>query len=595
MLSLVNGLHYRWTDPITAAEGPTPACGQFPPLVSRLLAARGVTTPEAAERFLNPKLTHLRDPGLIPNIAVAARRLVEAIRGRQQVVIYGDYDVDGVTATAILFHILRCADGDADVRSYVPHRVEEGYGLNLEAMEALATQGANLIVSVDCGVRAFQSAGRAKELGVDLIITDHHALPQPGEGFPEALAIVHPGLPGSEYGFDGLCGAAVAFKLAWAFAVQWCGSERVSEAFRHMLIECLPLVALGTIADVVPLVDENRVLARLGLQRIRQSQFAGVQALIDAADLRGERIDSYQVGFVLGPRLNACGRMGHAGEAVELMTTASETRAAEIASSLNRFNRQRQQTERRILTKAMALAEESGLLADDNRIIALAHEDWHSGVVGIVCSRLVERFGRPTILMGREGDICTGSARSVAGFSICQALASCDDLLISHGGHDMAAGLRCHIENLPALQERLRAHALEHLDPELMTPEIAVDCDADLGELSLHTVRLIEEMSPFGRGNPAARLRLRELTIANPPETIGRHNKHLVLRVAQPGVRQMLRLIGFGFGEHLPRFTSGQRIDAIVEPKINAWNGRESVEAKIVDLSLEGVAAGVQP
>ncbi|HEB61308.1 MAG TPA: single-stranded-DNA-specific exonuclease RecJ, partial [Phycisphaeraceae bacterium] len=434
----VKGLKYRWTEPLVGEEVSV-LSGNLPPLLSRLLRARGIETEHDAEKYLYPRLNHMHDPLLLPDMGKAAERLVKAVRNKERIVIYGDYDVDGVTSTAILYHAICCADPDANVRTYVPHRLDEGYGLNDEAMRTLAGEGTDLLVTVDCGISAVASAQLACDLGMDLIITDHHSLPGDGE-LPPAYARVHPRLPGSQYPFGDLCGAGVAFKLAWSFAVVWCGNERVSTAFRELLLECLPLAALGTVADVVPLLDENRTIVSVGLSRIRQSRLEGVQALINVSDLKGEKIDSYKVGFVLGPRLNACGRMGHAKEAIELLTTAKGKRAEEIANRINNLNKKRQQTERQILNTAVKMAEEQNLVSGNSRIIALAHEDWHPGVVGIVCSRMVDRYRRPTILMGRDGDICTGSARSIPGFSIYDALAGVSDNLLTYGGHEMAAG-----------------------------------------------------------------------------------------------------------------------------------------------------------
>jgi single-stranded-DNA-specific exonuclease len=355
-----------------------------PALVHRLLVARGIDSAEAQAAFLDPRLSQLHDPGLLPGIDRAVERLMAALKGGERIVIYGDYDVDGVTATAILYHTLRCAVPGAKIESYVPHRVDEGYGLNAEAMEKIATDGPAVVISVDCGVTAVEPAARAKALGLDLIITDHHALAADGGELPDAYAIVHPGLPGSAYPFADLCGAGVAYKVAWRLATTWCGSERVSKAFRDVLIECLPLAALGTIADVVPLVDENRVIARWGLTGLRRTSLTGLRALLEASELTGKNIDAYKVGFILGPRLNACGRMGHASEAVEMLTRADDERAMAIARQLNQLNKERQDTERLILNQAIRAAEQSGQLGDDSRVVVLAQDGWHPGVVGIV-------------------------------------------------------------------------------------------------------------------------------------------------------------------------------------------------------------------
>ncbi len=560
-------------------------CAERPPLplLHRLLAARGITSDDEIDRFLHPKLSHLREPSLLPNIDTAVRRLADAVRARERIVIYGDYDVDGITASAILHHILRCADPDADVHTYVPHRLDEGYGLNSEAVEKLAADGAKLIVTVDCGINAVEPAARARELGVDLIITDHHAPPDAPAELPVATAIVHPGLADSEQPFADLCGAAVAYKLAWRFATTWCGGERVTKPFREMLLDLLALAALATIADVVPLVDENRTIAHFGLRQAGQTRLIGLRALLSATDLAGSPIDAQKAGFVLGPRLNACGRMGHAGEAVELLTTNDESRAREIATSLNRLNRKRQETERAIFARAVDMAQQAGMTDEHSRIIVLTHEAWHPGVVGIVCSRMVDRFGLPTVLLGQAGDICTGSARSIDGFSIRRAVASCAEHLITYGGHDMAAGLRCAADRFEALARDLSDYAREHVPDELMTPQLRIDCDATLAELDQETVRSIEAMAPFGRGNPPAHIRLRDLIVVSRPESLGREGKHLSLRVRQEDSERVVRLVGWNYGHHLSAFAPGARFSAVVKPKINCWNSRTTVEPELLD------------
>jgi len=560
-------------------------------LLHRLLAARGLTDGDVVRRFCEPRLTDLHDPGLMAGIDTAARRLVDAVRQGQRIVIYGDYDVDGITATAILFHTIRTADPAARVGYYVPHRLEEGYGLNAEALRQFRSDGADVVVSVDCGISAVEEAAEARRLGLDLIVTDHHHLPAEGAALPEALAIVHPGLRsdrGEPYPFGDLCGAGVAFKLAWRFATTWCGSQRVSQALQATLIEMLPLAALGTIADVVPLVDENRVLASFGLRRIKQTTIPGLRSLIEAADLMNEQIDCEKVGFVLGPRLNACGRMGHAAEAVRMLTDAPADEALAIARRLTGLNEQRQRTERDIVEQASRLAEDAGMTGDDHRVIVLAHESWHPGVVGIACARLADRFGRPVVLMQRQGEVCKGSARSVEGYSIHNGLEACRDLLVAFGGHEMAAGLSVSTGNLEAVTERLREHANAAITAEQLTPSIEIDCDADLHELDLDTVRRIAALAPFGRGNRRPTMRVSGAVLAEAPRQMGAQGRHLSLRLRQDvnGRRQMIRTVWWRQGERASSIAPGMRLDVAVEPKVNTWNGRTTVEAELRDVRV---------
>ncbi len=532
---------------------------------------------------MNPKLTDLHDPSLIPDLDRAAERIWSAAQAGESIAIWGDYDVDGVTAAAILYHTIRAVAPNAQIQTYIPHRIDEGYGLNDEGVTQLASDGVRLIISVDCGVTAVGPAANAQSLGVDLIITDHHSPPATIDALPKAFAVVHPGRPDSSYPFPDLCGAGVAYKLAWRVATIAAGSERVAEPIRQLLVDHLALTALGTIADVVPLLDENRVIARFGLSRIKSTPNIGLRALIEASGLAGENVNSEDVGFRLGPRLNACGRMGHAREALELLTTDSPRRAAEIAQQLSQMNDERRATERRIAEEAAALAEGSGMSADDHRAIVLAQEAWHPGVIGIVCSRLVERFGRPTILLNRDGDECSGSCRSVEGFDIHAALCSCADLLESFGGHPMAAGLRIRTEQLPAFAKRFKDIANQAITIDQLTPSISFDCDVRFDELTTKTVKSIESLGPHGRSNPHPAFRACGAIVDAPPQPLGAQGRHLAIRLRQGDVT--LKTLAWGWGERRDAFRLGSTVDVLIEPKLNTWRGVVSVEPHLLDVA----------
>ncbi len=550
------------------------------PLLERLLACRGLTDAAAVRAFVEPSLRDLHDPSLIPDLDRAAERILSALRSGEPLVIYGDYDVDGVTATAILFHTLRLIAPDAPVSTYVPHRLEEGYGLSTAAIEQLAAQGARVIVSVDCGVTAFEPAAAARRTGVDLIITDHHNMD--GDSLPAAFAVVHPRCPGSAYPFGELSGAGVAYKLAWRLATLYCGDHRVTAEFRTLLVELLAFAALGAIADIVPLVGENRIIARHGLVRVKHSPNAGLRALVEASGLAGDDIDSDHVGFALGPRLNACGRMGHAREAVELFTTATPVQAAMIAANLCKLNDQRRATEYRIADHAAAMAESAGMTGPDCRAIVLAHADWHAGVIGIVCSRLVDRFHRPTILLQLKDGQAHGSGRSIDGFSLHAALSRCSEHLLSFGGHDMAAGMRLDEGRMAAFTEAFTAQANAGLEPDQLVATVSYDCEASLAELTPETVGKIEMLSPFGMGNPRPRLCLSRVRIDRRPDTFGAHGKHLALMLRQGD--RWVRTVAWNWGERRDEVAVGSEIDAIVSPRISSYNG--SVEPVLEDLRL---------
>lgn len=552
-------------------------------LVARVLAARRITDSAEAAAFLDPSLTHLHDPSLLPDADRAAALILDTVSRSEPIAIYGDYDVDGITATAILYHTLKQIDRGCDVRTYVPHRLEEGYGLNAEAIRQLAADGAKLIVSVDCGVTAFGPARAAREAGADLIITDHHHLPREEDGLPDAYAIVHPQKPGSApYPFAHLSGAGVAYKLAWRLLTMRAGTRKVPQPERDLLLGLLGFAALGTIADVVPLVGENRVLARFGLGRVKGSPFEGLAALVNASGLGGQNVDSEHAGFALGPRLNAAGRMGHARDAVELFTTATGPRATEIAENLSRLNTQRRATELRIAEQAMEMAEAARMTSPDRRAIVLAHDDWHQGVVGIVCSRLVERFCRPTILMQRREGRCCGSGRSVRGFSLHGALERCAGRLVRFGGHDMAAGLEVQSDALDAFAEEFIGHANGALTEDDLVPRLSIDCDAGLTELTAETVGRLERLAPFGMENPRPRIHLGGLKLTSKPMPLGAGAKHASITVARDG--RVLRMLGWNWAARLADIPAGVDLDAVVSPKLSYWNGRVSVEPEIVDL-----------
>ncbi|MHC4072057.1 MAG: single-stranded-DNA-specific exonuclease RecJ, partial [Planctomycetota bacterium] len=373
------------------------------PLVAQVLVNRGITDAQTGVSFLRPKLTDLIDPAQMPGIEPATQRLKQAITNKEKITIYGDYDVDGITGVAIFWQVLTLLGADVDY--YIPHRIDEGYGLNAEAIQTLAKSGTKLMVTVDCGITAFNTAELAGQLGLDLIITDHH---QPGCDLPKAVAIVHPALEES-YPNQDSAGAMVAFKLAWAIANEFNSGRRLEPRLREYMLSATSLAAMGTVADIVDLRGENRVLTSYGLKALPDSKLSGIQALIETAGLTGRRLDSFHIGFRLAPMLNAAGRMGHARLAVELLTSDSHVRSMQIAEYLKEQNNQRQQCDRKIFKQACGMIVERGLNHPDCKSIVLASEDWHTGVIGIVASRVVDKFYRPTIMIN-AGDAENGVA-----------------------------------------------------------------------------------------------------------------------------------------------------------------------------------------
>jgi single-stranded-DNA-specific exonuclease len=559
-------------------------------LVERLLRARGVADAEQADRFLSPKLLHLHDPATLHGCVRAAERLKQAVDAKQPIIIYGDYDVDGVTASAILYHTLKQAG--ADVRTYVPHRLEEGYGLNAGAIKTLAgsTEPKPLIVSVDCGITANEPATVAKDLDVDLIITDHHEFDP--DNLPDAYAIVHPGLTNPQtpdpkpYPNRDLCGAGVAYKLAWQFALVYTGCERggrLPDTFRRLLLDLLAFAALGTVADVMPLVGENRAITTFGLQRISHTAFEGLNALIDASKLRSEKIDSYHIGFVLGPRLNACGRMGHAKEAVELLTTATGERARELAGYLHDVNDERKATEREIVEQAKQMVLDAGYDKDDTRAIVLTHEDWHPGVVGIVASRLVEQFCRPVVMLCIDASTGTakGSARSIDACNLHQAIDACREHLTKFGGHAMAAGLSLEADKIDAFRSALVEQVNATLASEDLVKHIRIDTEVGLADCTPEVFNIVQSLAPFGRGNPKPRLMLQRLTVDR-AQQMGGQGRHLSMQLRSEG--RSIRAVAWNMGDRVESLPAGCVIDVVFQPAINDWRGNRSAELHVMDL-----------
>jgi len=557
-------------------------------LMAQLLYNRGISEPEQARKFLQPALNDLIDPSQMSGIAVAVKRIRQAVSRGEKIVLYGDYDVDGITGVAILWRCFHLAG--VDVEYYVPHRIDEGYGLNVEAIRHLAEKGAKLIITVDCGITDHQSATVAAELGMDLIVTDHHKIDvEP----VRAQAVVHPDLPGQNYPNKYLCGAGVAFKLAWGLAQEFSGAQKVSDEFRDYLLSATALAALGTIADVVPLQGENRVIARFGLEALASGTDNGIRALLHASGLAGSKLQSTDIGFRLAPRLNAAGRMGHARLAVELFAKSSPVRAEEIAGYLESQNRLRQKVQKEITEQAVRQVTTLGMDHPDWRGIVLADENWHGGVIGIVASRLVEIYNRPTIIISLQADKAQGSGRSVPGFDICRALEHCRKLLLKYGGHAMAAGLNIDASKIDIFRREFNQYACDHLTEETRKKKLEIDAEVRLSELTLPALEMFAKLAPFGQGNPPVKLAARNLRLVGSPRRMGRKGDHLQLTVApaddslahlQPG--KVMRAVAFGKGKWEKKLKDAESFNLAFEPVINRFNGNTSVEMIVEDIQL---------
>jgi single-stranded-DNA-specific exonuclease len=556
------------------------------PVVAQLLLNRGLSAPEAARRFLDAPLAGLHPPEALPGVAEAAERLVAAARAGRRICVYGDYDVDGVTGSAILLTGLRLLGAKAEL--YVPHRLEEGYGLNCEALRQLAADGVSLVVTVDCGIASLAEAAEARRLGLELIVTDHHEM---RDELPDAAVLVHPRLPKTAYPFGYLSGAAVAFKLAWAVAQRACGSARVTPPWRDYLLESVGLASLGVVADVVPLHDENRILVRHGLKQLRQTERPGVRALCAAAGLeRGAGLRAADVGFKIGPRLNAAGRLGCARLVVDLLTTANPEQALQLARYLEEQNAQRQTLERRMVAEARELIEAEGRQADP--ALVLARPGWHAGIIGIVAGRLADQYGRPALMIAlpeKNGDgeagharAGMGSGRSIPNFPLHEALRACGDLLLGHGGHHAAAGFRLLPENVDSFRERFCAHVAGYFPGGPPPPALTLDAEVPLAALTFGLVDDLDRLEPYGAENRRPLFLTGGLEVAGQPRKVGGGERHLSFRVRQQGTT--LKAIAFGMADRVEELMSvGGACCLAFTPKLNEWQGWRSVDLEVAD------------
>lgn len=495
------------------------------PLMARLLALRGITGPVQADAFLSPSLSQLHSPYLMRGMREAIERICAAIANRESTLIYGDYDVDGTTAVVILKTAIELCGGTADF--HVPHRIKEGYGIKDDVIERAAAAGVKLVISVDTGIRAFHAAETARRVGVDLIVTDHH-LPEAHEGVPNALAVLNPNQQGCEYPCKALCGAGVAFKIAQALFARF-----RDEAEQGKLIPSfLKMVAMATIADAVPLVDENRVMARLGLEGLRKPVNGGLKALMEVSGLAGlgRALSAGDVGFRLGPRINAAGRMDVAKDVIELFTCKDSERCREIAQKLDQLNSERQSEEARIVAEIEAqLAAEPDLTG--RFCMVFEGEGWHRGVVGIVASRVVEKTGRPALVVARDGEEAHGSGRSISALHLLDALESCRELFTRFGGHAHAVGFALPSAQVSELKYRLNQFAQTKLTPEDLVPDIAIDYELPLTQVTPALLAELARMEPFGQGNPEPVFAALNVHLLHPPRVI--KDKHIKLRVKQ--------------------------------------------------------------
>ncbi|MGQ9826744.1 MAG: single-stranded-DNA-specific exonuclease RecJ [Roseiflexus sp.] len=539
----------------------------FPPLIAALLYQRGLRSDAAIHEFFAADY-RLNDPFSMQGMETAVQRIVAAIHNHEPMAVYGDYDTDGVTAVTLLVQAIGAMGGL--IQPYVPHRVREGYGLNIAAIDTLVREGIRLLITVDCGISNVREAAHARAAGIDLIITDHH---HPPSRLPDAVAIINPRQPECSYPFKHLVGVGIAFQLVRALARRGLRSTLQKD-------DLLDVVALGTVSDMGLLIGENRVLVTHGLKALNAAQRPGVRALIQAAGMTPGKVTSTDISFGLGPRLNASGRIDNARLSYELLLAEEFETAQRLAHELNLQNRQRQELSKTVHEQASAQIKALG--KQSHRLIILDGTDYPAGVVGLVAARLVEEYGRPTVLIERGEQWSRGSARSVPGFSMIDALTDCADLFERFGGHTEAAGFTIATHRLPALEERLLRYAEQHLSDDLLMPGITVDAEVLPGSLSYDVLSELAKLEPFGHGNPQPVLMSRRMQVIGAWQR-GNEGQHLKLRLIDAGSGNSFDAIAFRFG-HLARYFEQSRwIDIVYTLEADEWNGSPSLQLNIKD------------
>jgi single-stranded-DNA-specific exonuclease len=541
------------------------------PTVARLLCMRGLSDPADADRFLNPSLEHLHDPFLLTDMATAVTRLERALANGERIAVHGDYDVDGITSTVILRRALEMLGGV--VIHFIPERLRDGYGLQPAAIDRLHGEGVQLVVSVDCGIRGTDAARRARELGVDLIITDHH---EPEDTLPDALAVINPKRPDCLYPDKHLAGVGVALKLVQALCTR-AGKAKWLPAF-------VKVAALGTLADVVPLVGENRVIARFGLASLtRGPHTIGLRALLEASGLAGKTIDSYQVAFMLAPRVNAAGRMATPDIATRLLLATDEAMAEEargLAQQLNDENLRRQQEEADLVAQARKAIETDPAVGAHN-VLVVGGDGWHRGVIGIAASKLVDAYHKPAIVLSVDGGVAHGSCRSIPDFNMLAALEHCSDLFDRFGGHKQAAGLTMDAARVPEFRSRINAYADEVLEPDQLRPRLRIDAPLNLKSITPDLVRGLDALGPFGMGNPRPVFHAGPVEIVDGPRSI--KDRHLSMTFNQDGRR--FRAIAWRAAEQadfLDKHRSGVNLAFSLDR--NEFQGETYLELSVADI-----------
>ena len=548
--------------------------------IAQILIQRNIHDASQAKLFLKPNINNLLPPALIPGISAAHKRIEQALLNNERILIYGDYDVDGITSVALMKRFFRLLGREVDF--YIPHRLVEGYGISKEAIDEIAQRGINLIITVDCGISNIEEIAYAKKSGMDVIITDHHEIPSE---LPQCI-IVNPKLNKEPNDSYFLSGVGVAFKVCWSLMDTFSQAKKNNSVFHDFLMNSMALVAMGTIADVAPMTGENRILCSYGLDALPHTKISGLNALIKQTGLSDAPIKARDIGFRLGPRLNAAGRLGDSYGSIKLLISDDPSEIEKLVAQLEQNNKERQKIEGKIMQEASKIVRE-GYDLDKNYCIVLASQKWHSGVLGIVASKLADEFYRPTVLISTENGIGKGSARSIPSFHLYNALCDCRELLLSVGGHEYAAGLQIQHQHIPQLRAKLNEYAGNHLKPEDSTPFIDIDMALDFRQITKKMLSEIKMLSPFGEGNEEPVFCSHNLQVAGVPKLIGNNLKHLTFFVKQNG--KTYRVIAYNKSSYISLLdkTENKAFSLAYTLKLNTWGGEENIELEFVDLKVE--------
>ncbi len=541
----------------------------IPLIIARLLLNRGISSPEETRQFFasEPSSNGLHSPFLLKDMDIVVDRIKRAARNKERVLIFGDYDVDGITSSALLYDMLNRLG--IDTENYIPHRLNEGYGLNSEIAEYAKLRGISLIIAVDCGITAYSEVEILNHIGIDVIIVDHH---EPiADELPNALAIINPKRKGCSYPFKHLAAVGLVAKLVYAL-------------LGDITQEVLDLSAIGTIADVVPLHGENRVLVKAGLPGLSNTNNKGLAALMDITKIKGKPLSSFHIGFVLGPRINASGRMGAADKALSLFLSKDINEAYFIARELERYNQQRQRIQREVVRQAMEIVEEE-VDFKEHKVIVLSKEGWHKGVIGIAASKITDKYYRPTIIISIKDGIGTASARSIKGFHIHKALSMCSEYLEHFGGHEGAAGLTIKEDNIDIFRNMINKVADSMLPRENLVPSIVIDACIRFSDINLRVAELIKNMEPFGEGNPVPVFCSKHILVKGRPRVLGKGT----LKFWASDDNITFSVIGFGMADYLSIVSSGRPIDIVYEVSIDDWNKPPAVQLILKDLKYSKV------